>query len=66
MKKTILALTFSFAFIFSANAVNIAPDCTALALKVGDAYENAGYDEYSSWQAANWAYEGCISDGGIN
>lgn len=39
-------------------------DCISLALDVGDAYEDAGYSYYESWQASNWAYEGCVANGG--
>lgn len=62
MRKIILSLTLVFAFMFNANAVNteVSVDCVQLALDIGDAYEEAGYDDYTSWQHANWAYEGCI------
>jgi hypothetical protein len=52
-------------FISSLNAtVIMQKDCNALAIAVADAYEAGGYDYYDSWQAGNWAYEDCVSDGG--
>jgi hypothetical protein len=64
MKKVISFFSLVL-FITSLNAaVIMKKDCTALAISVADAYDTAGYDHYDSWQAGNWAYEGCVSDGG--
>jgi len=39
-------------------------DCVSLAIDVYDAYHNNGYTKEEAYQAGNWAYEGCISNGG--
>lgn len=40
------------------------PNCVSLALDMFDAYYDNGYTYAESYQAMNWAYEGCVSDGG--
>lgn len=71
MKNFIRTLAFVAIMLFSfgfpnqskAEAYKMA-DCPALMENVYLAYVNSGYSESEAFQAANWAYEGCVSNGG--
>ncbi len=65
--KRIIGIVAFVCFSFSLNAENLPPtqpDCVALAIDVFDAYYENGFSYYQSYQASNWAYEGCVSNGG--
>lgn len=71
MKKLVLTLVLGvFAFgssgfsAVSQSLVKRTPNCDQLMQNTFAAYYNSGYDEDESFQAAIWAYEGCIGNGG--
>ncbi|MGO2358819.1 MAG: hypothetical protein ACTH6S_03365 [Mesonia sp.] len=68
MKKLLAVAVLFTAFSFTsldANAKRLPSseqDCVNLAIDVHNAYSDAGYNYEASYQAGNWAYEGCMSD----
>lgn len=59
MKK----LVFIFmAIVFTSTAIaKEQANCVSLSL---DVFDNNGYTYAEAYQASNWAYEGCVSNGG--
>ncbi|MBA6152147.1 hypothetical protein [Gelidibacter maritimus] len=66
MKKifSVLALILFMGSALNATAYSQQADCNSLAIAVANVYENAGYTHYEAWQAGNWAYDGCVGNGG--
>lgn len=67
MKKLIALTALFLAFGLSstdATAKMKQADCVSLAIDVYDAYAGQGYTSGQAYQASNWAYEGCVSNGG--
>lgn len=65
MKTIFFLLVFSFLLGNSIQATNNnEPDCTMLALNVFDSYHDNGYSYEDSLQHMNWAYDGCVNNGG--
>ena len=69
MKKRVFAVMAVVLFMSSSSFANVQPqpiglDCLGLFDDVYDAYAANGYSGNESFQAANWAYEGCVSNGG--
>ena len=61
---SVLAIVLVFANSLNATAYAQQTDCNSLAIAVANVYETAEYTHFEAWQAGNWAYEGCVSDGG--
>lgn len=74
MKKKVFGMILALSFFSLSTALNknhenhIAivegEDCLALFDGVYDAYYKVYRDSSYSWQAATWAYEGCVANGG--